>query len=231
MLITVAAVAGAWVCGLAIIMQIGLAAGMPWGEYANGGRFPGKLPPAMRLAAVVQGSILVFVALALLDRGGVFAIGLPAWAFWVALSIACLTCVANWITPSRKERYLWGPLLTILAAGAVFLALAVRPAAAALAPDYVCPSAQDISALNANGVTLGAGLYKLSSARFALYPLAPPRHILRLETSNLFGSGFRQGPIYFYESSEGAHYLLVTSTGERIACEPNPASSRSEEHS
>jgi hypothetical protein len=31
--------------------RLALAAGAPWGEYAMGGRFPGRFPPAMRAAA------------------------------------------------------------------------------------------------------------------------------------------------------------------------------------
>jgi len=37
-----------------IAFQIALAAGAPWGAYAMGGAFPGQLPPAMRVTALIQ---------------------------------------------------------------------------------------------------------------------------------------------------------------------------------
>lgn len=35
-----------------IAFQLALALGAPWGEYAMGGRYPGRFPPGLRLAAV-----------------------------------------------------------------------------------------------------------------------------------------------------------------------------------
>jgi hypothetical protein len=37
-----------------LLFQLTLAAGAPWGSLAMGGRFPGRFPPAMRIAALVQ---------------------------------------------------------------------------------------------------------------------------------------------------------------------------------
>ena len=46
-----------------IVFQLALAAGVPWGELAMGGRFPGQLPTGMRIAAMVQAVVLFLLAL------------------------------------------------------------------------------------------------------------------------------------------------------------------------
>ena len=57
--------------------QIALAAGVPWGAYAMGGAAPGQYPPATRVAAVVQGALVMLMAAVVLSRAGV---ALPAWS-------------------------------------------------------------------------------------------------------------------------------------------------------
>ena len=107
---------------LPIGCQLGLAAGAPWGTYTMAGKYPGRLPPHARRLAVVQAGILAFCALAVLDRAGVGPLGLPPFAFTVALVATGLSLVANAASPSRPERRLWTPVLiamflTALAAG------------------------------------------------------------------------------------------------------------------
>jgi len=41
-----------------VAFQIALAVGAPWGEFAMGGAFPGQFPPALRIAALVQATLL-----------------------------------------------------------------------------------------------------------------------------------------------------------------------------
>jgi hypothetical protein len=45
-----------------VAFQFALALGAPWGSYAMGGAFPGRFPPAMRLAAVAQAILLGLMA-------------------------------------------------------------------------------------------------------------------------------------------------------------------------
>jgi hypothetical protein len=98
---------------LAIAFQIALAAGVPWGELAMGGRYPGRLPQAMRVAATVQALVLAALAGVVLVRAGLV---LPAlldgapWAIWLVVVLCLLSAVLNLVTPSRKERLLWGPV-------------------------------------------------------------------------------------------------------------------------
>ena len=109
---------------LPIIMQIALACGAPIGRFANGGLFPGRLPPLWRALAVVQGLLLAAMAWAMLARGGVIGAHIPGPAFWGALALSFVTMVANLISRSRPERLLWGPVTTLMfvsALGVAFL--------------------------------------------------------------------------------------------------------------
>lgn len=91
-------------------MQLGLAAGAPWGHLTLGGVNPGRLPPRLRKAAIIQAALLAAMAVTMLGRGGVLDLPLSPWAGWLALALTAMTMVANLITPSRPERLLWGPV-------------------------------------------------------------------------------------------------------------------------
>lgn len=101
---------------VAILFEIALAAGMPWGEFAWGGSFPGVLPVNMRIASGVSASLLlVFVWVVLIRAGLVF----PAWQplsrklVWGVVVYCALGMIANAATPSFWERIIWLPVLTI----------------------------------------------------------------------------------------------------------------------
>lgn len=97
--------------------QIALAAGAPWGEYAMGGAFPGQFPPAMRIAALIQATLLVGMALIVLARADII---LPRWSrmsrwlIWFVVGFAVLSLVLNLITPSAGERAIWAPTAFLL---------------------------------------------------------------------------------------------------------------------
>ena len=57
-----AALLYATVSASVVAFQIALAVGVPWGDYAMGGAFPGQFPPALRIAALVQALLLVVLA-------------------------------------------------------------------------------------------------------------------------------------------------------------------------
>lgn len=109
-----------------IVFQLALAAGAPWGEYAMGGAYPGRFPPAMRVAAVVQAVLLALLAGVVLACAGV---ALPGWAaastrlIWLVVAVAVLATILNWITPSARERRLWAPVATVMLACALTVAL------------------------------------------------------------------------------------------------------------
>lgn len=105
--------------------QIALAAGVPWGSYAMGGAFPGQFPPAMRVAAVVQAALVIFMAAVVLARAGV---ALPAWSstsrwlVWIIVAVGAVSLVMNIMTPSVGERMIWAPIAILLLACSVLVA-------------------------------------------------------------------------------------------------------------
>ena len=100
-----------------VAFQLALAAGAPWGAYAMGGAFPGQFPPALRIAALVQGALLIGMAVVILARAGLI---LPRWSrvsrglAWVVVAFAAVSLVLNLITPSAGERALWAPIALLL---------------------------------------------------------------------------------------------------------------------
>jgi len=108
------AIGYAGLAALPLAMHLALAAGAPWGRFTLGGRFSGRLPPVWRALAIVQGALLAAMAGAVLARAG---IGVPALAvlFWPAVAVTVLSLLANAASPSRPERRLWTPVLTLMA--------------------------------------------------------------------------------------------------------------------
>ncbi len=104
-----------------VCFQACMAVGAPWGHLANGGRWRGRLPPAMRVAAVGQGALLAFMGMAMAAQAGI-APGWPSWTFWAAFAVTIATTIANLATPSPAERRLWGPVTVVLTLCALRLA-------------------------------------------------------------------------------------------------------------
>lgn len=109
-----------------VIFQMALALGAPWGAYAMGGAFPGRFPPAMRVAAVVQAFLLAAMAGVVLARAG---LALPGWAsvatwlIWFVVAFAVVATILNSITPSAGERRLWAPVALVMLASSLTVAL------------------------------------------------------------------------------------------------------------
>ena len=100
-----------------VAFQLALALGAPWGDMAMGGKFPGRLPPRMRIAALVQIVVLVFIALIVLTRAGVILdefSSLSKSVIWAVVVFSLIGAVLNTITPSKKERMLWAPVSLVL---------------------------------------------------------------------------------------------------------------------
>lgn len=127
----IAAKVFAGLTGIVVLFQLALAAGMPWGEYAMGGAFPGVYPTPLRVAAVVQAAILSGIAFALLSRAGV---GPRGWwsgqqLAWAIVALSGVGMVMNLITPSGGERMIWGPVTILMFLCALRVATSARPAA------------------------------------------------------------------------------------------------------
>ncbi|MDZ4168243.1 MAG: hypothetical protein U1E26_01120 [Coriobacteriia bacterium] len=100
-----------------VTFQLALAFGAPWGALAMGGAFPGRFPPAMRVAAAVQAVILGVAALAILSVAGVYAApwgATPTWIAWTVAALLGVGLVMNLITPSKGERRIWVPVITVM---------------------------------------------------------------------------------------------------------------------
>ena len=113
-------------CVIAAGFQFALALGAPWGEYTMGGRFPGKLPPKMRLAALIQIVILFVLALIVLIKSGLafsqFS-SIGNTAIWFVVAFFVLGSILNLLTPSKGERMIWGPVNILLFTTSVIVAL------------------------------------------------------------------------------------------------------------
>ncbi len=108
------------------LFQIALAAGMPWGHLAMGGRYPGKFPPNMRVGAVIQAMLLAFLAMIVLSRAGVAFPGLSNLSnilVWVAVAISGVSLILNLITQSKWERIIWAPVALLMAVSSLIVAL------------------------------------------------------------------------------------------------------------
>ena len=111
------------ILGAAAVFQLCLIFGAPWGEYTQGGRYKGTLPVNGKIAAGFSIPILIFLGASISSAAGL----IPVWERWtayVAIAIQSLNTILNWISPSQKEKLLWGPVttfLTLLAGYVVFV--------------------------------------------------------------------------------------------------------------
>jgi len=105
-----------------IVFQFCLIAGAPWGRLTQGGRYKGALPATGRVAAGMSIPLLVCMG-----AGIASAAGLPPtwsrWTAWAALAVQALSTFLNWITPSRAERLLWGPVTSVMLGLAAYVVL------------------------------------------------------------------------------------------------------------
>jgi hypothetical protein len=125
MLVTISALIFIGLTLVVIIFQACLAAGLPWGAASMGGKFPGKYPLKMRIAAISNIFILSFMATIVLSRAELILPGLFSFskiAIWVAVVFYIAGTIMNTITPSKIER-IWAPVSLILLATSVIIAL------------------------------------------------------------------------------------------------------------
>ena len=123
---TLAAVVFAVVAGGVIAFQFALALGAPWGRYAMGGAFPGRFPPAMRVAAVVQALLIGLLAAGVLSTAGLvlpdLAVAAP-WLVWVTVVVSALAVILNAISRSAGERRIWVPVASVLLVSSLLVAV------------------------------------------------------------------------------------------------------------
>lgn len=106
-----------------VIFQLAVTFGAPWGHLTLGGRWPGALPPPIRLLSFLQALLAVAMIVAVLDRGGVIALGWPDWAYYATVAMCALSTLANAATPSKPERRLGLPIAALMLVTAVLAGL------------------------------------------------------------------------------------------------------------
>ena len=96
--------------------QVALILGAPLGRYTQGGQHEGALPLSGRIIAAVSIPVALLQGLAILSAAGFTGLGWPVWTGWMALAVTGVSTVLNWITPSKPERMVWGPIMLVLSA-------------------------------------------------------------------------------------------------------------------
>ena len=116
-------------CMVAIVvslLQVSLALGAPLGGFAMGGRFEGRFPTRLRLAAVFQLFLVIASAVVVLIRAELYfasSYDLSRSLIWCVVALFSVSLVLNSITPSRKERLLGVPLAAALFTSSLYVAL------------------------------------------------------------------------------------------------------------
>lgn len=125
MVVNIAAIIFTILIGIVIIFQACLAAGLPWGAASMGGKFPGKYPPEMRVVAVINILILLFIAIIGLSRANLLFTPMMSFskpAMWVVGAFFAIATVMNTITPSKIER-IWAPVAGMQLITSIIIAL------------------------------------------------------------------------------------------------------------
>jgi hypothetical protein len=108
------------------IFQLALAFGAPLGNFANGGKYPGRLPKNMRFLPFIQIAILgVFLYIVLIQTKIISnqptAIG--SIGIWFVVVFFFLGSILNLSTPSKPERMVWGPINVITFIAVLLIAI------------------------------------------------------------------------------------------------------------
>ena len=99
--------------------QIALALGAPWGEFTLGGRWKGRLPTLVRFVPLLSLLLLIGFSAVILARSG-FEVPLVQQhsqsLAWLVVGYCALGSIANAVTPSKRERKLWLPVVLCMLA-------------------------------------------------------------------------------------------------------------------
>jgi hypothetical protein len=109
-----------------IAFQLAMALGAPWGAYAMGGAFPGRFPPALRAAAVVQAALIGLLAAIVLSAADLVWPGLVdtvPWLAWLPVVVSAVASGLNAISRSAGERRIWVPVTLAMLVTSLIVAL------------------------------------------------------------------------------------------------------------
>jgi hypothetical protein len=106
--------------------QAALAAGVPWGRAAWGGR-QAVLPRNLRIASVVSMIIWLGAGAIILARAGLAMTQIPDaiayWGTWVLVALLLVGAVVNFASSSPYERFGWAPFALVMALLTLVVAL------------------------------------------------------------------------------------------------------------
>lgn len=109
------------------LFQLAIVFGAPLGEYSFGGQAAGKLPKPYRLVSAVSFLLLLAFSGHYLGQLGLLPQLLDETANrvsnWLIAGFSVLAAVMNNITPSKKERRLWGSVTSAMSLAAILVAL------------------------------------------------------------------------------------------------------------
>lgn len=114
------------ICFFIAIGQALLAVGLPFGEYAFGGRYR-VLPKTLRIASFFSIFTIIFMAVVFLQQGGVINLGIEFLnaksLMWIFTAFFVLNTVANLASESKKEKIIMSPLTIIGAISGIIIAV------------------------------------------------------------------------------------------------------------
>jgi hypothetical protein len=102
--------------------------GAPVGHLTMGGRWPGVLPPAVRLLSALSLGLMLLLAFVVLARAGLIDRSTPHWGMRAVLGYLAVAIPMHVATPSPAERQLWLPVVVALTASALWVELKAPPA-------------------------------------------------------------------------------------------------------
>ena len=121
-----AAILATVVLGTLAALQVGVAAGAPWGRLVWGGKHR-VLPPRLRVASALSVVLYAGFAAVLLSRAGVMPGSEAPFVVvstWVLFAYFALGIVMNLASRSTAERRTMAPACAVLAAATLVVALA-----------------------------------------------------------------------------------------------------------
>jgi len=107
-----------------VLFQLCLIFGAPWGEFTQGGHYDGSLPISGRITALLSIPIIIYMGASITSAYGLLVSNWADWTAYGAIAMHVLVTILNWISPSKKEKLLWGPItfiMLLLAAYAVII--------------------------------------------------------------------------------------------------------------
>jgi hypothetical protein len=121
----IAALIGVATLGALGVFQALLVTGAPLGRFAWGGQHV-VLPPSLRVGSAVSIAVYAFFAVLMLQAAGAFAVlshGFVDVAIWVLVGYFGLGILMNAASRSRPERLVMTPVVLLLTAVCLALAL------------------------------------------------------------------------------------------------------------